>query len=148
MAREIDQGQHRIPTMSAFHYPNSPANALDEHLFPIAAGRERSASSAASAPARPRSAVCSTAFYPPSEGSILVDGVDIRQYDPADLRAGIGFVLQDTDLFYGKLRDNITLGRPDATDEEVLAAARLSGVETFIAGHPQGYDMPIAEGGR
>ena len=89
-----------------------------------------------------------TAFYPPSEGSILIDGIDIRQYDPADLRAGIGFVLQDTDLFYGKLRDNITLGRPAATDEEVLAAARLSGVETFIAGHPQGYDMMIAEGGR
>jgi ATP-binding cassette subfamily C protein LapB len=57
-------------------------------------------------------------------------------------------VLQDVDLFYGKLRDNITLGRPAATDEEVLAASRLAGVETFIAGHPQGYDMMIAEGGR
>ena len=61
---------------------------------------------------------------------------------------GIGFVLQDTDLFFGKLRDNITLGRPAATDEEVLAAARLAGVESFIAGHPLGYDMLIAEGGR
>jgi ATP-binding cassette subfamily C protein LapB len=57
-------------------------------------------------------------------------------------------VLQDTDLFLGKLRDNITLGKPNASDEEVLAAARLSGVETFMAGHPLGYDMPIAEGGR
>jgi ATP-binding cassette subfamily C protein LapB len=86
-------------------------------------------------------------FYEPDEGRILVDGIDLRQYDPADLRAGIGFVLQDTDLFYGKLRDNITFGKPAATDEEVLAAARLSGVESFIAGHPLGYDMPIAEGG-
>ena len=82
------------------------------------------------------------------EGSILVDGVDIRQYDPADLRAGVGFALQDTDLFFGKLRDNIALGKPDATDEEIIAAARLAGVEGFIAGHPLGYDMPISEGGR
>jgi ATP-binding cassette subfamily C protein LapB len=87
-------------------------------------------------------------FYDPAEGHIQVDGVDIRQYDPADLRAGIGFVLQDTDLFLGKLRDNITLGRPSASDEDVLAAARLAGVETFMAGHPLGYDMPISEGGR
>jgi ATP-binding cassette subfamily C protein LapB len=64
------------------------------------------------------------------------------------LRTGVGFALQDTDLFFGKLRDNIALGKPDATDEEILAAARLSGVESFIAGHPMGYDMPIAEGGR
>ena len=77
-----------------------------------------------------------------------MDGVDLRQYDPADLRAGVGFLLQDTDLFLGKLRENITLGRPNATDEDVLAAARLAGVEGFIASHPLGYDMPISEGGR
>ncbi|MGG6498087.1 UNVERIFIED_CONTAM: type I secretion system permease/ATPase, partial [Bacteroidetes bacterium 56_B9] len=71
-----------------------------------------------------------------------------RQYDPADLRTGIGFAMQDTDLFYGKLRDNISIGKPDATDDEILQAARLSGVESFIAGHPMGYDMPISEGGR
>jgi ATP-binding cassette subfamily C protein LapB len=88
------------------------------------------------------------AFYEPSEGKILVDGIDARQYDPADLRSGVGFVLQDTELFFGKLRDNIALGRPEATDEEVIAAARLSGVEDFIAGNPLGYEMPIAEGGR
>jgi ATP-binding cassette subfamily C protein LapB len=57
-------------------------------------------------------------------------------------------VLQDTDLFFGKIRDNIAFGKPTATDEEILKAARLAGVESFIAGHPLGYDMPIAEGGR
>ena len=57
-------------------------------------------------------------------------------------------MLQDTDLFFGKIRDNIALGKPNATDEEIIAAARLAGVESFIAGHPLGYDMPIAEGGR
>ncbi len=87
-------------------------------------------------------------FYEPTDGNVLVDGVDARQYDPADLRTGVGFVLQDTDLFFGKIRDNIALGKPNATDEEIIAAARLAGVESFIAGHPLGYDMPIAEGGR
>ena len=48
-------------------------------------------------------------------------------------------------MFFGKLRDNIALGKPEASDEEVLQAARLSGVESFIAGHPMGYDMPISE---
>ncbi len=84
-----------------------------------------------------------TGFYEPLDGRISVDDVDIRQYDPADLRAGVGFVLQDTDLFFGKIRDNIAFGKPNATDEEILAAARLAGVESFIAGHPLGYDMPI-----
>src|SRR5262249_43688673 len=79
---------------------------------------------------------------------IGAEGCDVRKHDPTDLRSGIGFVLQDTDLFFGKLRDNIALGKPDATDEEILGAARLAGVESFIAGHPLGYDMPIAEGGR
>src|SRR5438034_6274240 len=56
--------------------------------------------------------------------------------------------MQDTDLFFGKLRDNLPLGDAEASDVEILAAARLSGVESFIAGHPMGYDMPISEGGR
>jgi ATP-binding cassette subfamily C protein LapB len=87
-------------------------------------------------------------FYEPRDGRVLIDNVDARQYDPADLRTGIGFVLQDTDLFFGKLRDNIALGKPNATDDEILAAARLAGVEAFAASHPLGYEMPIAEGGR
>jgi ATP-binding cassette subfamily C protein LapB len=87
-------------------------------------------------------------FYDPDDGRVLVDQVDMRQYDPADLRSGIGFVLQDTDLFFGKLRDNIALGKPNASDAEILAAAKLAGVDAFVAGHPLGYDMPISEGGR
>jgi len=78
----------------------------------------------------------------------LPDGVDLRQYDPADLRRGIGFVLQDIELVFGRLRDNIALGLPSATDEQVLEAARLAGVEQFAANHPLGYDLIIAEGGR
>jgi ATP-binding cassette subfamily C protein LapB len=146
VAREVTQGSIEFRNVS-FSYPNSPTKALDGVSFHVRAG-EKIGIIGRVGSGKTTVGRLATAFYPPSEGSILIDGIDIRQYDPADLRAGIGFVLQDTDLFYGKLRDNITLGRTAATDEEVLAAARLSGVETFIAGHPQGYDMMIAEGGR
>jgi ATP-binding cassette subfamily C protein LapB len=146
VAREIKEGRIEFKNVS-FSYPNSPAKALDGISFHVKPG-EKIGIIGRVGSGKTTVGRLATAFYPPSEGTILIDGIDIRQYDPADLRAGIGFTLQDTDLFYGKLRDNITLGRPSATDEEVLAAARLSGVETFIAGHPQGYDMMLAEGGR
>ncbi len=146
VAREIKEGRIQFKNVS-FTYPNSPAKALDGISFQINPG-EKIGIIGRIGSGKTTVGRLATAFYPPSEGSILIDGIDIRQYDPADLRAGIGFVLQDTDLFYGKLRDNITLGRAGATDEEVLSASRLAGVESFIAGHPQGYDMMIAEGGR
>ncbi|MET0708191.1 MAG: type I secretion system permease/ATPase [Tardiphaga sp.] len=146
VAREITQGSIEFKNVS-FSYPGSSTKALDNVSFHVRAG-EKIGIIGRVGSGKTTVGRLATAFYPPGEGSILIDGIDIRQYDPADLRAGIGFVLQDTDLFYGKLRDNITLGRPAATDEEVIAAARLSGVETFIAGHPQGFDMMIAEGGR
>ena len=146
VAREIKEGRIEFKNVS-FAYPGSPAKALDGISFHIKPG-EKIGIIGRVGSGKTTVGRLATAFYPPSEGTILIDGIDIRQYDPADLRAGIGFTLQDTDLFYGKLRDNITLGRPGATDAEVLAAARLAGVETFIAGHPQGYDMMIAEGGR
>jgi ATP-binding cassette, subfamily C, bacterial LapB len=146
VTREIKQGRIEFKNVS-FSYPGSPAKALDDISFHVKPG-EKIGIIGRVGSGKTTVGRLATAFYPPTEGSILIDGVDIRHYDPADLRAGIGFVLQDVDLFYGKLRDNITLGKPAATDEEVLEAARLSGVETFIAGHPQGYEMMISEGGR
>jgi ATP-binding cassette, subfamily C, bacterial LapB len=130
-----------------FRYPNGAENALEKISFKISSG-ERVGIIGRIGSGKTTVGRLMVGFYDPLEGRILVDGVDVRQYDPADLRAGVGFVLQDVDLFYGRLRDNITLGKPAATDEEVLTAARLAGVESFIAGHPMGYDMPIAEGGR
>lgn len=146
VAREIKQGSIDFKNVS-FSYPESATKALDSISFSIRPG-EKVGIIGRIGSGKTTVGKLVTGFYPPAEGSIQVDGIDVRQYDPADLRAGVGFLLQDVDLFYGKLRDNITLGRPTATDDEVLAAARLSGVENFIAGHPQGYDMMIAEGGR
>ncbi|WGD56696.1 type I secretion system permease/ATPase [Bradyrhizobium sp. CB1650] len=146
VSRKIDQGRISFDNVS-FTYPNAPGKALDKVTFKIESG-ERVGIIGRVGSGKTTVGRLLVGFYEPQEGRILVDGVDSRQYDPADLRAGIGFALQDTDLFFGKLRDNIALGKPEASDEEVLHAARLSGVENFIAGHPMGYDMPIAEGGR
>ena len=146
VARRIEAGSIAFENVT-FRYPNAPDNALEKVSFKIAPG-ERVGIVGRIGSGKTTVGRLSVGFYEPQEGRVSIDGVDARQYDPADLRAGVGFVLQDTDLFFGKLRDNITLGKPEATDEDVLAAARLAGVEAFIAGHPLGYEMPISEGGR
>ena len=86
-------------------------------------------------------------LYEPDQGAVLVDGTDLRQIDPADLRRNIGCVLQDVFLFHGTVRDNITLGAPFADDRAVLRAAQIAGVEDFVARHPLGFDMNVGERG-
>ncbi|MGB3445912.1 MAG: type I secretion system permease/ATPase [Xanthobacteraceae bacterium] len=146
VARTINRGAIAFNNVS-FKYPASNENAVEKISFKIAPG-ERVAVIGRVGSGKTTIGRLLSGFYEPLEGSITIDDIESRQYDPADLRTGIGFVMQDTDLFFGKLRDNITLGRPSATDAEILEVARLSGVEQFIAGHPLGYDMPISEGGR
>jgi ATP-binding cassette, subfamily C, bacterial LapB len=146
VARRITEGRIAFENVS-FSYPGASDSALEKVSFKIEPG-ERVGIIGRIGSGKTTLGRLMVGFYDPQQGHILVDGVDARQYDPADLRTGIGFVLQDTDLFFGKLRDNITLGRPSSSDEEILSAARLAGVESFIAGHPLGYDMPVAEGGR
>lgn len=83
----------------------------------------------------------------PTEGSVLIDGVDIRQIDKSDLRRNVGFMLQETWLFSGTLRENIQMGYVEYDDEHILNIARLSGVDDFAARHPQGYDLTVKERG-
>jgi ATP-binding cassette subfamily C protein LapB len=86
-------------------------------------------------------------FYEPNEGEILIDGVSIKQFHPAQLRRQIGLVLQDPELFNGTVKENIALSDPDADDARIIDVARRSGVEEFVARHPMGYDMPVGERG-
>ncbi|MFO7683291.1 MAG: ABC transporter ATP-binding protein, partial [Chloroflexota bacterium] len=86
-------------------------------------------------------------FYDVSEGQILVDGHDIRDVTLESLRKHIGIVLQETTLFSGSIRDNIAFGRPDATNEEVTAAAQAAAAHDFILSFPEGYDTPVGERG-
>jgi len=86
-------------------------------------------------------------LYTPASGKVMIDGTDIRQIDPGDLRRNIGAVLQDLWLFSGNVRDNIAIGAVRPRDADVLEAARIAGVDDFIAKHPMGYDLPLAERG-
>ena len=86
-------------------------------------------------------------LYAPTNGAVLLDGVDLRQLDPADLRRNVGYVEQDSILFYGSLRDNIAIRAPYADDMAIVAAAELAGLTSFVNRHPEGFDMPISERG-
>lgn len=86
-------------------------------------------------------------FYDPQSGRILIDGVDIASVPRGVLRGSIGMVLQDTWLFAGTIRDNIAYGRPDASEEQVLEAARATFVDRFVHSLPDGYDTVIDEDG-
>ncbi|CAD0186889.1 RTX-I toxin determinant B [Ruegeria sp. THAF57] len=86
-------------------------------------------------------------LYQPDSGSVSLDGVDIRQIDPGDLRRNIGSVLQDIWLFSGSIRDNIAAGANRARDQEIVEAGRIAGVEDFAARTAAGYDMQLSERG-
>jgi len=86
-------------------------------------------------------------FYDPSEGRVLVDGLDVRRLQQDSLLARVGIVPQETVLFSGTIRDNIRYGRPEATDEEVVAAAKAAQAHDFIVQLPHGYDTHVEERG-
>jgi ABC-type multidrug transport system fused ATPase/permease subunit len=86
-------------------------------------------------------------FYDPGAGQVQIDGVDLRDYKLQGLRSKIGFVLQDTVLFRGTVRDNIAYGRPDASEDEIVAAAKLANADEFIVRMPKGYDSLVGERG-
>ena len=86
-------------------------------------------------------------FYDVNEGRITLDGVDIRNYTRGKLRSSYGMVLQDTWLASGTIRENIAFGKPDATDEEIIAAAKAAHAHSFIRRLPNGYDTVISEDG-
>ena len=83
----------------------------------------------------------------PSEGAVLIDGVDLRQIDKSDVRRNIGVMLQETWLFSGSVKENLQMGFYEYDDAHVLNIAKVSGVDDFVASHPQGYDMELRERG-
>lgn len=86
-------------------------------------------------------------LYQANEGTVLMDGTEIGQLDPASMRRNIAYVPQDIVLFYGTVKENITYGAPFADDTAILRAAKISGVIDFVSRHPQGFDMPVGERG-
>jgi len=86
-------------------------------------------------------------LYQPSDGAVLIDGIDLRQLDPADVRRNCGHVAQDVTLFFGTLRENIAFGMPYADDGAIVAASEVAGLGDFVNRHPRGFDMPVGERG-
>jgi ABC-type multidrug transport system fused ATPase/permease subunit len=86
-------------------------------------------------------------FYDATAGRVLIDGIDVTTHKLAALRSQVGFVLQETVLFRGTIRENIAYGRPDATDAEIVAAAKLANADEFISRMPHGYDSVVGERG-
>ena len=85
-------------------------------------------------------------LYQPTEGMVELEGIDLRQIDPAEYRNKIGFVSQEPRLFHGNLRDNVVMGRP-IDSQRLVDVAQLTGLDRVVAGHPMGWDLPVGEMG-
>ncbi|TPM15949.1 type I secretion system permease/ATPase [Mesorhizobium sp. B2-3-5] len=86
-------------------------------------------------------------LFLPTSGELLLDGIDIRQYHPSEVRRAVGIVAQTGDLFSGTIKENLLMASPEATDEEIIEAAKAAGVDEFVSRHPRGYDMNVGERG-
>lgn len=87
-------------------------------------------------------------LYQPVDGQLQINGIDAEQIDPADWNSIVGYVGQDARLFYGSLRENLLIGNPSATSDELLHVVQLTGLEAVAAGHPLGFDRPVGEMGQ
>lgn len=145
LARPDLQGGIEFNKVS-FNYPDSQLPALSDISLFIKPG-ERVAIMGPVGSGKSTLARMILRLYDPTEGAILIDGTDIRQLDPADIRRAAGVVLQDTVLFRGTVRENIATSAPEADDSMILRAAALAGVHDFISRHPMGYDLPVGERG-
>jgi ATP-binding cassette subfamily C protein LapB len=128
----------------AFTYPRSKLGVLNGVSFRIAAG-EHVALVGRVGSGKSTTLRLMMGLYESTGGSVLVDGTDIQQIDPADLRRNVGYVSQDVRLFYGTLRENLTMGAPLADEEAILTATRISGLDRLVSGHPLGFDLQVGE---
>jgi ATP-binding cassette, subfamily C, bacterial LapB len=129
-----------------FRYPNAPELALSELSLKINPG-EHVALIGPIGSGKSTIARLIMGLYPPTSGLVLVDGADIRQLRPAELRAKVGALFQDNVLITGTIRENIQLGRAAIDDTEMLRAAQLSLAHEFISQFPAGYDLRLADRG-
>lgn len=128
----------------SFAYPGTSVPVLDEVSFTIQKG-ERVGIIGRVGSGKSTVAKLLLKLYEPDSGVILADDTDYRQIDPADLRKNTAYISQDTQLFRGTIRDNITAFNPQANEDQVLEYARQCGVDGFASRHPLGYDAPVGE---
>jgi ATP-binding cassette subfamily C protein LapB len=131
----------------SFTYEDQPEPVLNDISFKLNAG-ERLAIVGRIGSGKTTLLRLLCGLNPPDKGAVLVDNADIRHIRPDDVRRNIGVVMQNPVLFSGSIRDNILMGNPSASDEDLIEAARLSGAESFIGMLPGGFDFPLSEQGR
>ena len=145
LSRPVFKGDIEFREVS-FKYPGAEECALTNVSFKIKAG-EHVALLGRMGSGKTTIHKLILGLYQPTEGAILIDGIDSRQIDPAELRRTVGYVQQETQLFYGTMRDNLTITSPHADDTAVLAAAHAGGIDEFINAHPKGFDLQVGERG-
>ncbi len=130
----------------SFKYPSALTNALSHVSLHIAQG-ERVAIIGKMGSGKTTLGKLVNGLYEPQKGAVKIGGLDIRQIDPAELRAKIGYMAQDNFLFHGTVRENITLGAPHVSDQALLRAATIAGVTDFIKNNPAGFNLQVGERG-
>ncbi|MEM9999922.1 MAG: type I secretion system permease/ATPase [Pseudomonadota bacterium] len=143
--RTVNSGSIVFDKVS-FSYPNTDHNALDGISMRIAAG-ERVGIIGRIGSGKTTIGRLLGALYEPTDGRVLIDGIDVRQYHPAEVRTAVALAGQNSDLLAGTIKENLLLAKPSATDEEIVEVARRSGIQEFIARHPRGFDMNVGEAG-
>jgi ATP-binding cassette subfamily C protein LapB len=142
---EIRAGHIELVNVS-FRYPQSGRDALSGLSLKINPGeRIGIVGRVASGKSTLGRLLCG--LYAPTEGEMLVDGLDSRQYHPHQLRDAFRFVSQDAEVFSGSVRDNLTLGAPNATDTQLIDAVVRSGADIFLSRDAAGFDLPVGERG-
>ncbi|MDJ0735406.1 MAG: peptidase domain-containing ABC transporter [Nostocaceae cyanobacterium] len=142
---ELD-GYIRFDNVTFRYHPESDINVLENLSFEVKPG-QMVALVGRSGSGKTTISKLILGLYPPTDGQVLIDGQDITSLALASLRQQIGVVDQDTFLFGGTIRENISLGHPDASLSEIMAAAKLAGADEFIQKLPMGYETQIGEGG-
>jgi ATP-binding cassette subfamily C protein LapB len=145
LSREKFSGDIEFKNVS-FAYPGAERASLHEVSFKVKAG-ERVAILGRVGSGKTTLQKLAMGLYQPTNGAIMIDGIDLRQLDPAEVRKQIGYVPQDVVLFYGSLRENLTLSEGYASDAALIRAAEIANLSEFINTHPQGIDMIVGERG-
>lgn len=142
----IRRGSVRLDEVG-FTYPDAPAPALRDISLQIEPGEVVALLGRVGSGKTTLGKILGGLIVPTS-GTVLVDGIALAQYEPAELRAGIGYLPQEPDLFTGTIRENLVIGRPSARDDEIQTALHHAGMDEFVASVPQGLDFFIGERGQ
>ncbi|MBE9538011.1 MAG: type I secretion system permease/ATPase [Proteobacteria bacterium] len=145
LSREMFKGEIEFKNVS-FAYPGAEMESLNDVSFKIKPG-EKVAILGRVGSGKSTLQKLAMGLFQPTSGSIMIDGIDLRQLDPSEFRSRVGYVPQDVTLFYGSLRDNLTLSNSDVSDAALVRAAEIANLGEFINRHPQGFDMLVGERG-